>query len=122
MPDTALPSAKVTAARLERREDVQAAIEAARTARTVTTRHEYGDAEGYLTAVVLGTEVADPIRVSAARALIQYQRPRTRRPVPALHTPTEQIANDAAADERARRDEWAARAAAIRRKVRHGAD
>lgn len=74
------------------------------------------DAEGYLAAVVNGTEPADAVRVSAARALIQYQKPRQRAPVPSP-TPKKRASMDKAADENALLDAWAKKAAAIRARM-----
>lgn len=42
---------------------------------------QYASAEAFLSAVVAGTEPADPVRVQAAKALLAYQAPRRRAPV-----------------------------------------
>lgn len=41
----------------------------------------YDSAEDYLLAVICGTEPADPVRVSAARGLLPYQRGKQRAPL-----------------------------------------
>lgn len=105
-------SAKVAAAKLERRADIQAAIAEAR-GNEPERGTEYRTAQAYLEAVVAGIERPDPIRVSAARALIAYQAPRQRRPLPPA------ITAEAAKRgvERAPRDEWARTVAEIRSKL-----
>jgi hypothetical protein len=112
--------AKVAAAKLERRDDVRAAISEARASETVGTPErspEFASAEAYLAAVVAGTTVPDPVRVSAARALIQYQAPRQRRPLPAPLSPTQAAHRDASAAEREHRDDWARKVVEIRSRL-----
>jgi hypothetical protein len=76
-------SAKVSASRMERDPAVRAAIESARTAGGTEERPQqrYEDAEAYLLAVVRGDVPPDPVRVSAARAILPYQRRRERAPL-----------------------------------------
>jgi len=42
--------------------------------------------------------------------------------VPPLKTPTEEVGDDAAADERAQRDAWAAKVIEIRSKLKQGSN
>lgn len=109
-------SAAVTASRMEARQDVREAIEAAREAApaaTTTPPAEFRDAESYLEAVVLGTTPPDPVRVAAARALIQYQTAKKRAPV--ASPPPKQLAQRAdLSDESAARQAWAEKAAEVR--------
>ncbi|PIV89413.1 MAG: hypothetical protein COW48_00645 [Hydrogenophilales bacterium CG17_big_fil_post_rev_8_21_14_2_50_63_12] len=112
-------SAAVTASRMEHRQDVREAIEAARGAAAPATAAppaEFQDAEGYLQAVVLGTTPADPVRVSAARTLIQYQTARQRAPV-ASPPPRQLAQSEEIADESAARKAWAMKSAQVRARL-----
>jgi hypothetical protein len=127
-------SAKVVASRLEHRADIQVAIAEARrepsepepqTARALPAAGgamtPYGQAysaESYLQAVVAGTERPDPVRVGAAKALIAYQQPRSRRPLPPERSPTQQMANEVSAAEREQREAWSQRVVEIRSRLR----
>lgn len=112
-------SAKVSASRMEARQDVREAIEAARKAAPPATSAppaEFQDAESYLQAVVLGTTPPDPVRVSAARALIQYQTAKKRAPV--ASPPPKQLAQrEEITDETAARDAWARKSAEVRARL-----
>jgi hypothetical protein len=110
-------SAKVMGCRLEARDDIKAAIAAARGAEPADRAPQFDNAQDYLAAVVRGTVAPDPTRVSAARALIQYERPRTRRPLRPAMTPTQQQGSDAAAADRELREEWADKVVAIRARL-----
>jgi hypothetical protein len=110
-------SAKVIGCRLEKRADIKAAIGASAPPAPAERSVEYQTAEAYLQAVVAGTAAADPTRVSAARALIQYQAPRRRRPLRPTTTPTGQEGSDAAAADRELREEWADKVVAIRARL-----
>lgn len=96
-------SAKVTACRLEARDDVQTAIAESKRAAPART---YGDAEAYLLAVVSGAETPDPVRVSAARALIRFQAAPKRRPLPAVLTPKREAALGESDEQRALDADW----------------
>jgi hypothetical protein len=113
-------SAKNAAAKLEKHAGVMAAIAAAKAdqppeqpARSL----EFETAEAYLSAVVAGLARPDPCRVSAARALIQYEMPRQRRPLRPAVNPTQQEAKAKSAAEREQADDWAAKVAAVKRKL-----
>lgn len=105
-------SAKVVASRMERMPAISDAIAAARAA-VQETAPEFLDAETYLEGVVKGTTPPDPLRIQAARTLIQYQRKKERAPM-ASATPT-QLNNRAAADaEQDLLNAWAKKAATVR--------
>ncbi len=82
--------AAVAAARLEKRPEVAAAIAAALAERQPAPAMTFETAQDYLQAVVAGRVPPDPVRVAAARALLAYERPRTRRPLPAERTPKQE--------------------------------
>lgn len=108
-------SAKVIASKMERMPAISEAIAAARAA-AQETAPEFLDAETYLEGVVKGTTPPDPLRISAARTLIQYQRKKERAPMTG-QTPT-QLNNRAAADsERDFLNAWAKKAATVRAKL-----
>ena len=106
-------SAKVSASRMERNPAIRQAIVEARQAGTPAL---YEDAESFLAAVVQGATPADPVRVGAARTLIQYQRRRERSPLKGP-TPRELARRDAQAAEQELLDAWAAKATAIRERL-----
>lgn len=118
-------SAKVSACRMEANPEIAAAIEAARQDRQeerpaagedASEAPAYIDAESYLMGVVQGLTPPDPVRVSAARALIQYQKARQRAPVKS--PPPKQLAeHDKQAEERALLDQWAEKAAEVRARL-----
>lgn len=113
-------SAKNAAAKLEKHDGVQAAIAAAKASQPgedPVRSLEYQTAEAYLSAVVAGIARPDPIRVSAARALISYQVPRQRRPLKAAVTPTQQEARSKTAEERDAAADWAAKVQAVKAKL-----
>lgn len=112
-------SPKTQASRLEKNPGVRAAIaEEAPPAPPPARSTPYQSAEDYLAAVVRGDEIADPVRVTAARALIQYQQPRTRRPLPPARSPTQSAADADAATERELEEAWQRKVADIMRRNR----
>ena len=109
-------SAGITAARLERSTEIREAIAAARVKPDPESEH-FETAQEYLAAVVAGRVVADPVRVSAARALLPFERAKQRAPIksekPAdLHRQSEKDA------ERAQLDAWERRTADIRARAK----
>lgn len=108
-------SAKVVASRMERMPAISEAITAAR-ATAQKTAPEFEDAESYLTAIVKGTVSPDPLRIAAARTLIQYQRGRQRAPMPSP-TPAQLNKRAAADDDQNFLDAWAKKAAMVRAKL-----
>jgi hypothetical protein len=137
----AAKSAKVSACRMEADPAIAAAIEAARQgqqadepcndtplqiAQHQIEQHQQGqqqdgagpayDAEGYLQAVVAGAVPPDPVRVSAARTLIAYEKARQRAPVKSP-PPRQLAAQDKVATERELLDAWAEKAAEVRARM-----
>jgi len=130
-------SAKVSACRMEADPAIVEAIEAARQGQQAPQQSDVAhqqieqhqieqhqqpaeapafDAQGYLAAVVAGTVPPDPVRVSAARTLIAYEKARQRAPVKS--PPPKQLAeHDKQAEERAMLDAWAEKAAAVRARL-----
>lgn len=116
----AASSAKVIASRMERMPEIAASITEAREAARVDQKSappEFANAEDYLVAVVQGTSPPDPLRISAARTLIAYQKGRQRVPVKSA-TPTQLQASAALADEGELLDQWAEKAAAVRARLK----
>ena len=107
-------SAKISASRMERSPDIKAAIDAARQS---TQAETYASAEDYLQAVVQGRAVPDPVRVGAARCLIQYERGRERGPVKSA-SPTELARRGEQDKEQELRDAWAETAAKVRERLK----
>lgn len=117
-------SAKVIASRMEKlpaiREAIAAARAAAKSNTPVDASPEFDDAESYLAAVVQGLTPPDPVRVGAARVLIQYQRQRQRSPLKNA-TPRQLASKGTAAREEELLDLWSVRAAAIRARLKRTA-
>ncbi len=112
----AVGSAKVAASRLERLPAIRTAITAARAAvQKPAAAPEFADAETYLEAIVKGTVPPDPLRISAARTLIQYQRGKQRAPLKSA-TPGQLNQRAAINSEQDFLDAWARKAAAVRAK------
>jgi len=82
-----------------------------------TSPAPYADAEAYLSAVVEGREIPDPLRLVAAKALIVFQRARQRVPIPSL-PPSQLARRDALGAEDALAEEFARRAELIRARHR----
>lgn len=101
----AMSSAKVAACRLERSSSIQRAIAAARGSRAKTGGLSY-DPEGYLRAVVSGREPANPVRVSAAKALLPFLSPPRRVRKAAALRPRELQQAEERATEQALIDGW----------------
>ena len=101
---------KVTASRLDRNPKIRAAIEearqAARGARTKAGGRPRYDPEGYLRAVIAGSTPADPIRVSAAKALLPFLEPRRRLRKGNAISPREQEHLEEIAAEREAEEAW----------------
>ncbi len=113
-------SAKVIASRMEKLPAIRAAIDEARDAtkgrQSDATEPKFADAEAYLTAVVQGLAPADPMRISAARTLIAYQRAKQRVPVKSA-TPTQLNKRETGDEERDLLEKWAEKAAAVRARL-----
>lgn len=77
----------------------------------------FGDAESYLTAVVMGLTPADPARIAAARTLISYQQAKQRVPIKSL-TPGQLHKKAISSVERAKTSEFEEKAAIIRAKIK----
>jgi hypothetical protein len=108
--------AKVTASRMERDPRIRTAIEAARAKPSGEPVH-FDSAQAYLTAVVCGTVTPDPVRVSAARALLPFERPRAR--VPMAGDKPRQLRETAASDaEAAQLEAWAHKVEGVRARAR----
>jgi hypothetical protein len=109
---------KVTASRLDRNPKVRAAIEearqAARGSRTKADGVPRYDPEGYLRAVIAGSTPADPIRVSAAKALLPFLEPRRRSPKGNAISPREQEHLEELEAEREASEAWQATVARIK--------
>lgn len=117
----AASSAKVIASRMEQQPAIRAAIDEARTDPAADAgTPEYESAEDYLSAVVRGTAVPDPVRVGAARALLPFERARQRAPMKSA-TPKQMNASNALAEEEALLDAWAEKAAAVRARLKRNA-
>jgi hypothetical protein len=110
-------TAKVSASRLERRQDIRDAIAAKKPAAPASPP-TFADAEDYLSAVVCGTATPDPVRVSAARALMSYTVPRKRQPMRPEKTPRQQASSDALASEQEQQEAWRAKVVEIRSKLK----
>lgn len=114
-------SAKVSASKMEKQPSIRKAIAAARKATPASAADaaapEFADAESFLVAVVQGATPADPVRVSAARTLIQYQRKRERAPLKSA-TPTQMDHRDALGAEKELLDAWAQKAAEVRKRLK----
>jgi hypothetical protein len=94
--------------------EIREAREAARGGPTVP--RQYDGAQDYLLAVIRGEEVPDPIRVGAARALLPFLEPR-RRATKKSASPRQMQHQDALATENALLDQWAEKAARVRRRL-----
>jgi len=81
-----------------------------------TPPEHYADAEAYLSAVVEGRTPPHQVRVMAARVLIAYQRARQRMPLGAERTPRQAARAEEIAAQDARRQEFEAKAASIKRR------
>ncbi|NPU91921.1 MAG: hypothetical protein HPY82_08405 [Gammaproteobacteria bacterium] len=79
------------------------------------TGTQYETAEGYLQAVVAGTEPPDPVRVQAAKSLMAYQQPK-QRAKPVSKTPTQLHNQSETKAEAAAQAEWRAKADEIRKR------
>ena len=112
-------SAKVIASRMEKLPAIRDAInEALNEAQTVLgAPQEFHGAEDYLLAVVQGTVPPDPVRVGAARALLPYLKARQRAPLKG-ETPKQLDAHNKLAGEQELLDQWAAKAAQVRARLR----
>lgn len=84
-----------------------------------TTQAFFDDAESYLEAVVKGLTPPDAVRVTAARALIQYQKVKQRAPIPSL-PPLKLHNKEISGIERAKCLEFEEKAALIRAKLKKG--
>ncbi len=113
---------KVIASRLESKPEIKEAIELARQSasanRTANTEDqpEFENAEQYLVAVVQGTTPPDPLRITAAKTLIAYQKGRQRAPIKSA-TPGQMNAASALAEDVDMLDQWAEKAAAVRARL-----
>lgn len=77
----------------------------------------YDDALAYLAAVVRGDEPPDGLRIAAAKAVLPFQEPRKRAPVESP-APTKIRAASQRTAERVEQDDFARRAAEVRRKFK----
>jgi len=103
---------------MERDPAINDAINAARKSRQEAAggTAESFDPEGYLLAVVRGTEPADAVRVGAARALLPFLKARERAPVKGA-TPQQTQRTTQRDGEGQLLSEWETRAAGIRKKL-----
>jgi len=113
-------SAAVTASRMESMPGVILALAQAKAPAPPTSSappasgtSDPMSAEDYLTRVVSGEEPPDPLRISAAKALIAYQQARRRHPVPSP-PPKVQEKRDLHAITAGEAAEWEAKAAEVR--------
>lgn len=81
------------------------------------TATSYADALAYLAAVVRGDEPPDGLRIAAAKAVLPYQEPRKRAPVASPPPIKLRAAGERSAD-RAEAEDFARRAAEVRRKFK----
>ncbi len=81
------------------------------------TPTHYTDALAYLEAVVRGDEPADGLRIAAAKVVLPYQQPKKRAPI-ASPPPQKLRAAAERSTDRAEREDWDARATAVRRKFK----
>ena len=77
----------------------------------------FDDAESYLLAVVQGNTAPDAVRVTAAKALIQYQKAKQRAPVKSK-TPSQLYAQSISSVEKAISEEFEKKANQIRKKLK----
>jgi len=77
----------------------------------------FDDAESYLLAVVQGITAPDAVRVTAAKALIQYQKAKQRAPVKSK-TPSQLHKQSISSVEKAASDEFEKKANQIRGKLK----
>lgn len=114
-------SAGVTASRMERLPAIQSAIAAAQKLASVSVSDapEFESAEDYLQAVVEGRAIPDPLRISAARTLIAYQKGKQRAPVKSA-TPTQLHRSQVLNEEQSLLDAWAEKARIVRARLAKG--
>jgi len=114
-------SAKVIASRMAKipaiREAIDAARQAAKGSQSEDAPLEFLGPEDYLLAVIQGKAPPDPVRCGAARALLPYLAPRKRAPTKSA-TPKQMQASAAHAEDHDARAAWAAKAAAVRARLK----
>jgi hypothetical protein len=80
------------------------------------TSTHYADALAYLEAVVRGDELADGLRIAAAKVVLPYQQPKRRAPIASPPPQKLRAATERAAD-RLEADDFEKRAAEVRRRL-----